>query len=392
MKKNLAVVFFMSMNFICYSNVPTKKSKIVVFTSKGGNAHMSACAVLKDALPECEIKLVNPIYDFFHNVFDGEEWHSALVRNGYIRSVNFIVHYPAKAFFGFKSKTFEKRFTTFLQEEKPDLLISVIPFLNYPAYMATKQCNIPFMFITLDADLETWIFNMEKCRDHNFVMSVQAKTPRMLKQLEKAKIPLRCVREVGAPLRKDFFTPKNKKEIKKEWNIPENKKVVMLMRGGTGSNKLVDYVRMLVKSNKDLHLLVCIGSNNKLIKSFNRIKNSGRVTFSVIPFTSKISELMSVSDLLITSPSPTVCNEAMYMKVPFLIDMTSTCLFWEKANIDWMKMNGEGNIFKRMNQLNKSVAELLEKKENCLLQKPKLKPTLCFNDEIRKLVLEKLKN
>ena len=266
MKRILAAAFLMSMNFICYSNVPAKKYKVVVFTSKGGNAHMSACSVLKDALPECEIKLVNPIYDFFHNVFDGEEWHSALVRNGYIRSVNFIVHYPAKAFFGFKSKTFEKRFTTFLQEEKPDLLISVIPFLNYPSYMAAKKTNTPFMIITLDADLENWLVNMEKLKSHDFIMSVQTKTPRVLKQLEKAKVPSTCIREVGPPLRKDFLIPKNKDEIKKEWNIPEDKKVVMLMRGGTGSNKLVDYVRTLIKSNKKLHFLVCIGRNNKLEK------------------------------------------------------------------------------------------------------------------------------
>ena len=46
--------------------------KIVVLTSKGGNGHMAACSVLKDALPDCEIKLVDPIHDTFVRVLDGK--------------------------------------------------------------------------------------------------------------------------------------------------------------------------------------------------------------------------------------------------------------------------------------------------------------------------------
>ena len=56
-----------------------------------------------------------------------------------------------------------------------------------------------------------------------------------------------------------------------------------------------------------------------LKKSLNKIENAGRVTFSVIPFTPKIPELMAVTDLLVTQPSPNVCNEAMHMNIPILL-------------------------------------------------------------------------
>ena len=47
------------------SDVATRRPKILVFSSKGGNGHMAACATLNDVLPNCDIKLVYPIEDFF---------------------------------------------------------------------------------------------------------------------------------------------------------------------------------------------------------------------------------------------------------------------------------------------------------------------------------------
>ena len=65
--------------------------KVVVLTSKGGNGHMAACAVLKDIFPDHEIKLVNPIYDIFHKAFDGEDWYGKFIQSSWVRTANFII-------------------------------------------------------------------------------------------------------------------------------------------------------------------------------------------------------------------------------------------------------------------------------------------------------------
>lgn len=362
----------------------SKQPKIVVFTSKGGNGHMSACATLKDVFPNCEIKLINPIYDFFQSYFDGEAWYNSLFQNGWIGTANLMVKYPGKTFLKMRSKTFKKRFLQFLDEEKPDMLISVIPLINYPAAWAAQQRSIPFMIITLDADLDLWLLNMERCSNHNFTMTVQAKTPRIEKQLAKKHIPVSCIREVGAPLRKEFSQPKDKLAIRKEWNIPDDKKVLLLMRGGTGSIKLVDYVKSLVKLDKSLHLLVCVGRNEALIPKLKRIKSNGQVSFSIVPFTNKIHDLMAVSDLLVSQPSPNVCNEAMHMKLPILVDMSGKRMYWEDATVDWLKLRGCGQIFKRMRHLNKMVVKCLEEGPAAYAQNAK--PFLHFETEIHSVV------
>ncbi len=374
----------------------TKNPKIVVLTSKGGNGHMAACSVLKDALPDCEIKLVYPIHDTFSHLLDGEEWYGSLLQHGWIRTTNFIARYPGEMLMRFKSSGLKKEFSKILEQEKPDLLISVIPLINYPAACAAERYGIPFMLITLDADLELWLSNMKKCRKHGFlktkkfVITVQKKTSRIEQQLNKKCIPLSCVHEVGAPLRKDFYTPKDIIAIRKEWKIPANKRVVMLMRGSTGSDKMIEYVKTLVKNDCSLHLLVCVGRNTQIIPSLNRIKQNARVSFSIVPFTPKIPDLMAISDLLVTQPTPNVCNEAMHMKLPILIDLTSTCLFWETPTIDWIKLRGCGKEFKNMNHLNNLVGEYINKKK-CF--SADLGPsTSLFNTEIHKLVMGLIKH
>ena len=365
-----------------------KAPKIVVFTSNGGNGHKSACEVLKETFPDCEIKLVNPIYDFFKNSFDGESVYNKVVQKGWIRTSSFVARYVGKPFFKLRTGSFKKRFLKYLEDEKPDVLISVIPLINYPAAWAANKCDIPFFIITLDADLELWLLNMEKCRNLNFTMTVNTKTLRIEKQLKQKRISESRVLEVGSPLRKNFLLQRDCKAIRKEWNIPQDKKVIMLMRGGTGSIRLVNYVRSLVKINKPIHLLVCVGRSSKLISKINRIKTNGLVTFSVIPFTKKIPNLMAISDLLITQSSPNVCNEAMHMNLPILIDRAAPSLFWEKATVDWVHMYGNGTVFRSVRKLNKLVENYLYEKNICETKKISIKPS--FNTQVRNLIMKSL--
>ncbi|MCF7799403.1 hypothetical protein K9L05_03580 [Candidatus Babeliales bacterium] len=365
-------------------NSQTQNKKIVVLTSKGGNAHMEACQALKNTLPNYELKIINPIHEYFKSITDGEDFYVSMIQNGWIRTWNFLIKYPVPIFFKSIGASIKKTILKILEQEKPDMLISVIPILNLYASQAAQIYKIPFLVITLDADLTLWLLEMEKNQNKNFILTVETMTENIKKQLDKKNISDNAIREVGFHIRKDFETPKDLNAIRKEWNIPDNKKIIMLIRGGTGSIKLYKYVKELVKLKENIHLLVCIGKNIKLKNMLDKIKNKGSVTFSVIPFTNKIPDLMAISDLLITQPSPTVCNEAIFMKLPILIDLSGAYLFWEEKVVDWIKLRGYGKIFNHMNQLNKLVTKNLNKKEFIM---NKTQPTMPdFKTEINKIV------
>lgn len=349
-----------------------KPKKIIILTSKGGNGHTAACTVLKDVLSDFDVKAVNAFTDVIHSFdfiktisfgkMDGEGLYNYWLREGWNNTINFVAHYPAPFIFNWNQKNYEKQFIKFLEQEKPDLLISIMPLINAPAYNAAQHCKIPFLLITLDADLTLWLQGFKKPTYPNFRLGVGTLTPRISKQLASKKIPQKNLRITGNPIRKDFFEPKNKEKILADWHLPTNKPIAMLMRGGTGSEKLVAYAKKLLKLNTPLHLLVCIGRNEGLVPKLKKLKETKNVSFSIVPFTNRISDLMAVSTLLITPPSPNVCNEAMSCGLSILIDTSSTCVFWERATIDLVKEYGNGTMFNSMSKLNKLVEAQLEQK------------------------------
>jgi processive 1,2-diacylglycerol beta-glucosyltransferase len=373
------------------SNTSLRK-KIMVLISKGGNGHMAACNVLKETLPEYDIMVVNPfdIVSSFNivkkvtgNRLDGEQFYVSLVQHNMVRTASFFAKYPAPAFCHLNRHYFVKRFVAHIKKHQPDLLISTIPYFNYAASTAAQRCNIPFVLVTLDADLDMWLGDFKKCRNNDNYVTVGVKTPRVMRQLESCKVPSHRIYEVGSPLRKDFFEHKDREKILAEWNLPKDKPMALLIRGGTGSSQLGTYIRTLRKLNRPLHLLACVGKNTKLESQLKKIPSQGKVSFTIVPFTQRISDLMAVSDMIITQPSPNVCNEAMQSGVPLLIDLTGPCLFWERATLDWIQKRNAGVSFKKIKHLNRVVKDCLEGRLKFAKTRDK-KPR--FNAELRKIV------
>lgn len=374
------------------SPAPATRKKIVVLISKGGNGHMAAYNVLKESLPEYDLQALNPfdIVSSFNvvkkvtaNKLDGEQFYVTLVQHNLVRTASFLAKYPAPMFFHMRRNYFVKKMVKYLQKEKPDLLLSTIPYFDYAASTAAQKCNIPFLMVTLDANLYMWLGDFKQCKKNNNYVTVAVKTPLVMRQLKKCNVDPCRIYEVGAPLRKDFFEHKDREKILAEWNLPRDKPLALIIRGGTGSSQLELYVQTLRKLNRPLHLLVCVGKNTDLARQIKKIPSEGKVSFTIIPFTQRISDLMAVADMIITQPSPNVCNEAMQSGVPLLIDLTGPNLFWECSTMDWIKARNAGASFKKLKHLNRLVAECLEGKLKFSKTREK---TPRFNAEIKKLV------
>jgi processive 1,2-diacylglycerol beta-glucosyltransferase len=375
----------------------SKLLKIVALTSSGGHGHLSASASLETIFSDTyEIKVVNvchellPSYDPIRLITFGwwnySTFYDTFLQYGLISTINFLARHQGPPFFQFNRRQVQKKIEHLLNKEKPDLLISVFSFINFVAYRAAQKSNIPFLVMTLDADMTLWLHDLDRCSSFdNFILTVDTKTPRVVQQLAEKKIPSECVHEIGAILRKDFYEEKNTLAIKHEWGIPLDRPVIMLIRGGSGSYQLQHYLKILQKSNIPLHVLCCVGKNTVLGNKLSMMKQTKNITFSVIPFTKRISDLMAVTDLLITSPSPNTCNEALYFGIPLLIDYSTSTLFWERATMDWIALHGTGTIFRRLKDLPTLVEKYLSMpRENM----PKKHPQKTFDQSLKEIVDE----
>ena len=99
------------------------------------------------------------------------------------------------------------------------------------------------------------------------------------------------------------------------------------------------------------HLIICTGRNDKLKKDLEKIKLHASNSITILGFTEKISDLMAISDLIVTKPGPGTINEAIAMRLPILIDNVDTSLFWERANMDMVIKYGVGERIKDYGQM-----------------------------------------
>lgn len=379
-------------NYSTNNKIDTHKNKkrILLLTSNGGYCHMAACNALISLLsPYFELKVVKPINDTFSFIKkDGEEFYNNLISKGWINTTNVICKYLTKGIFSLMSGKIERLFMQYFKQEKPDMVISVIPFVNKHGISIAEKSNIPYLLITLDGDLSNWTQGLKDVNYKNFFMTIAFDLPQTHQMLKDSGIKPEKVKLTGFPIRGDFFEKKNKSKINAEWKIPENKFVIMLLMGGAGSKITYKYAKKLMQIDMNLHILFCLGKNEKLAQKIKKLICKKTISFSIIPFTNKISDLMAASDLLITKSGPGSINEAIYMQLPIIVDSTETLLFWENSHKKMIESKNFGEAINKIGNLENIIKKYMNDKKYYNLVKSNMAnfKKLNFDNQIKEII------
>lgn len=376
-----------------------KKKKLVLFISKGGFCHTAAGDTLRSFLgDEYDIEVLNPIQDLLHSIdpvkmftfgkLDGEGFWNKMVQSGWVGTANWGAKHIAPTLILSKRRIIEKKVTEYLDKEMPDLVISLIPFLNRAFADASQKSNLPFLLITLDADLTTWLMGMHKITHQNYAVTIGSDLELAQQQLKNKKISPDHVHNIGYPIRDSFFEPHNKAAICKEWNIPTNKFIIMILMGGLGSYASYLYAKKIAAMNVNTHVLVCTGRNTAIADKIKKIKCTPGVSITTIPFTKKIADLMFVSNLFISKPGSGSVSEAVHMKLPMLLDSTCSALNWEQANLTLVKQHGWGDVVYKFKDLEPMIKKFVTDKKyyNNIKTNLKKEPPYRFNKKLKQLI------
>ncbi len=339
---------------------PQKKT-LLILSSTGGGGHIAACNTLQSLVgDEYELKIAYPINQLrIWGVPSCEQVYNTMLRNGWIRTMNFLVRNIVPSVFRSYMGKLKRIINSYITTYQPDLVISVIPFVNFPASEAARKAGIPFLIITTDNDLRNWAFDIEKVKHPHFKVTIGADLPTTREVLVQKNVPEHAIETIGLPLRPDFMNPKDSKKILQELDLPLDKEIVLIMMGAAGGDTAYEYAKKVGELDLGLHLVVIAGRNGKLKKQLEKIELSPSNSMTVFGFTDRISDIMAVSDLIITKPGPGTINEAIAMKLPILIDNTDNSLFWERANVDFVLKYGVGQKIKKFRQIEDFLASYL---------------------------------
>jgi|GEM_PF-614531 len=350
----------------------TAKKRVLICSSSGGGGHTAAAQAIKEYLhPRYEVAIVNIIEEVLYPIdpvrmvtgerYTGENLYNFFLQGNYCWLTNqlcAIGQWSAR----FKAGQIEPLLEDFLDQHRPDILISVMPIVNGSLLASAERKDIPFAVFALDHDMACigFLNGIKSPNYKKFTFSMPFPEEELRQVALATGMQEHQVRCLGVPVRTSFLLPKNKAVIRQEWAIPENKSVVMVLMGSVGSKITARYARELAKMAKPMHLLLCIGKNELLRTDINSITFPEHITVSVIGFTDKIADLMAVSDVLITKAGGLTSYEALVSGIPVIFDRTKNVLAWEKQTIEFVVKKGFGGSLRRMKKLPQLLNQFLD--------------------------------
>lgn len=391
-KQKFFAFLFLTIIWTLPSRLPAEevKKKILVLCSNGGYCHNAAAQTLKNLLSDrYSFEVVYPIDELkIWGISSGEGLYNYMLQHGWVQSINLVTKHLAPKIFRTRKSKLETLIKRHIERTQADLVISVIPFVNCPATEAARKCGVPYLLITLDNDLQMWVHGLQGVQHPHFKVTVASDSWNNREMLRKRKIPDCSIAPIGLPIRADFFSDKNVLSIKNDFNIPPNKPVVLIICGGAGGKQAFEYAKEIGLTQFGVHLVVCAGKNQDLPDALHKLSLHPTNSMTVVGFTSRISDLMAASDLIITKSGPATVTEAMAMRLPILIDATSPILSWEQSNIDLVMHYGIGDYISAFEEVDPLLRRFVFDSELRKEIKDSYRkvPVNCFRESIGPLV------
>lgn len=250
------------------------------------------------------------------------------------------------------NKLMARKLNIYLKDFNPDLLISTHPFSsNMCSYLKRKnklQCKIA----TIMTDFEIhnqWLMNNKYTNDF-FVSNEHMKT-----KMVKLGINANKIFVTGIPVSERFSCNFNKLDIFNEFNLNPLLKTVLFFAGGEyglGKNKTEEIFNVLVNNFSNLQVIAIAGRNVEMKENFEKIvSDAGKENnIKVLPFTDKVPELMSISNLVITKPGGLTTSESLISGLPMLI--INPLPGQEEQNAEFLENNRIGVWLKKHDNIN----------------------------------------
>ena len=344
------------------------KKKIIIFTSTGGNGHMSVTHALIEMLQETYdvvsvlafrdvLGSIDPFLKCTKKKWSGEDFYNYCLKKKWINAIHILVMLRTIYYWLNKNKIITL-IRAYLVKHKPDMIISVIPFINGEIYYNATQLNIPFLIIPTDMDASTFMFNVKKSMYTKFIIAEPFDAPELLNSIPKQFRKNLVV--TGLPIRRNFFISKDRDKIQVAWSLPDNKKIILIMMGGQGSHSALLFAQGLADLDMPAHLLICIGNYTELENQLKKIIFQKHITYTVVKFTHKMADLMAVADIIITKSGSVSFYEALYVGKPIILDATSPILSWEQLNHVLVKKYKLGDIVYSVQDIRYMIEEIFK--------------------------------
>ena len=374
------------------------RKRILIFYASYGGGHLSAANSIKDYIennfPEANtmlvdcIKFINKALDkvtttAYKEVAKKAPWAWGQVYSNSQRGALAQISSTS-------NKLMAHKLLKLFEAYEPDLVISTHPFGTQMTSYLKKKHKINCKLATIMTDFaphDQWLVGKEFI-DFFFVAHSGMKNA-----LIQNYVPPEKIFPTGIPLSNKFLVHFDKSAIMKNFNLDEQRKVILFFGGGEfglGKSKTLKLFSDFIEYAPDEQIVAIAGKNEKMKEHFNEIASNCKRPFDikVFGFSNQIPELMSISNLVVTKPGGLTTTESLASGVPlFLINPIPG---QEEQNAEFLEEKGVAIWLKKSDYAPDIIKDLFS--SSTKLQTMKIRAKLLAKKNSTKEICEILMN
>jgi 1,2-diacylglycerol 3-beta-galactosyltransferase len=335
---------------------------LILFSDTGGG-HRAAAKALTEALhlldPTCVVKVADPLMGQGPAITRRlASLYSPLIRRSrtawgavYHTSNTKAAFAAIRAVFG---RGVRNSISELLEENDPDVVLSVHPMLNHVSHQAIRRSGRPRALMTVITDLvdfhRGWTFSQADL--------VIAPTELARKVALRRRVPADRVMLLGLPVDLRFRPPApgEKRALRRRFGLDQRRFTVLVMGGGAGVGPLERQLRALAWEPYQWQVVVVCGRNEKLRRRLSEIRFSTPTL--VLGFVEYMPELMRACDIVVTKAGPGAIAESLATSLPLIV--TGFLPGQESPNVDFVVESGIGAFAPKESDLYDEVRVLAE--------------------------------
>jgi 1,2-diacylglycerol 3-beta-galactosyltransferase len=337
--------------------------KVLILFSDTGGGHRAAASALTDALklldPTCTVIVADPLIGQgpavvrrLASLYSPVIQRSRAAWGAVYHSSNTKATFAAiRAVFG---PGVRKVVQDLLEENDPDIVLSVHPLLNHISHQAIRRSGRPRALMTVITDLvdfhRGWTFSQADL--------VIAPTELARKLALRRRVPSDRVKLLGLPVDLRFRPPApgEKGALRRRFGLDEGRFAVLVIGGAAGVVHLASQVRALALDAFQWQVIVICGRNEKLRQRLLDLRFATPTL--VLGYVDFMPELMRACDMVVTKAGPGAIAEALATGLPVII--TGFLPGQETPNVDFVVEAGFGAFAPKETDLLDEVRVLAE--------------------------------
>ena len=327
-------------------------TRVFLLITDAGGGHRATAASLVEwarrAAKSWDLRIVNLYREMLQGEepvkralgFYGEDAYNVILRRQFRRSVPLLQRVAAMAA-RVPHKRARKATAEFLHREKPDLSVSLMPFVNDYCAVIHAEAGVPFGVVCTDlVDIQPRMWFTRRAMAGSTFVCVGS--PEAVSQAREAGAGDRVL-ETGLIVHPKFFDEETRRlgraEARRRLDLDGAAFTVAILMGGYGGTSIRNIVRQLEALDATCQILACCGHNDKLLRELQALAVTSRNRVVPLGFTTEIPTIMRASDVLITKPGTTTVMEALSVGVPLVLDDVNT-MPQERPNAVWAEAQG----------------------------------------------------